>query len=123
MFPATGRWYHVNRVLGIRSSLEPLRRRDHIGESLETEQSPECVEAEAPIMSLPLRHTSRNQAAGHRMLLRPVRAYLTGCQPLLIPADPDHFRDLGSDARQSAHLRSGVEVRTLEFGFDQPGSV
>jgi hypothetical protein len=72
MSPATARWYYAKPVQGTRSSLEPIQRRDHAGEPFETELSPEFVDAEALIISLPLQHTKCNQAAGHMMLLSPV---------------------------------------------------
>ena len=117
MSPATARWYHTKRLQGIRSSLEPLQRKDHPEELLDTVLSPEFVDAEALIMSLPLQHTTCNQAAGHMMLLSPVRARSTARQAQLILADPDNFRDLGSDARQSAHLRGGqIALAELHLG-------
>jgi hypothetical protein len=107
MSPATAGWYYAKRVQRVRSSLEPIQRRDHAGEPLETELSSEYIDAEALIISLPLQHTKWHQAAGHMMLLSPVRARLTARQAQLILADPDTLRDLGWDARQSAHLRGG----------------
>ena len=55
-------------------------------------------------MSFPLQHTKRDEAAGHVMLLSPVRARLTARQAQLILADPDDFLDLRTDAIEAAHL-------------------
>ena len=71
---------------------------------LETELALEFVDAELPIMSLPLQHTKSDEAAGHMMLLSPVRARLTARQAQLIFAGPNDFLNLGPHTIEAAHL-------------------
>jgi hypothetical protein len=102
----------LSLIQGLRSSSYPLQRWEYKGASLETELSLEFVDAEVPIMSFPLQHTEGDEAAGHVMLLSPVRARLTACQAQRILAGPDDFLDLHTDGIETAHL-GGRECQAI----------
>jgi hypothetical protein len=88
----------------LRSASSPLQSRECQGTSLDTELSLKLVDAEVPIMSFPLQHAKGDEAAGHVMLLSPVRARLTAGQAQLILAHPDDLLNLGTHVIQAAHL-------------------
>jgi hypothetical protein len=73
--------------------------------SLETELALELVEAEVPIMPLPLQPTKRGQAAREMMPLRPFGTGLTASQAPFILTDPDDFLNVRADVVQAAHLQ------------------
>jgi hypothetical protein len=78
----------------LRSSSYALQSGECKRASLETELSLQLVDAEVPIRSFPLQHAKGDEAAGHVVLLSPVRACLTAGQPELILQDSDDFFDV-----------------------------
>ena len=65
------RWTTSGTCRVLRSASQPLQGRKHTGATSQTELALELVDAEVPIVPLPLQHTKRGQAAREMMPLRP----------------------------------------------------